>query len=119
LVIWAVAIPISGRLARAIEFHEQALVIARKISCRYGEVSDLVNLGDVLADQHQWEKAVAAYHQAIQIADDIRNPQAQNEARYGLALACLCTGKLPQARTTAEQAQQYNFVPNTPNALPP
>ena len=61
--------------------------------------------------------AVLNYKQAIQIADEIRNAQAQSEARYGLALACLCTGELPQARTAAEQAREYNYARNLPNVL--
>ena len=106
-----------GDTASAIEFHEKALLIDQDISYRYGESLDFVSIGDALADQLQWKKAVAAYHQAISIADDISNAQAQNESRYGLALACLCTGNLSEARTVAEQAKEYNFPPNLPNVL--
>ncbi len=106
-----------GEPARAIEYLEQALVIFREIGYRLGEAVFLVYSGDALADQHQWEKAIAAYHQAIQIADEIRNAQAQNEGQYGLALACLCTGELPQARTATEQGREYNYAPNLPDVL--
>jgi len=106
-----------GEPARAIEYHEQALVIAREIGYRQGEAIQLENLGHVFTDQSEWDKALESYRQAIQIADEIGFPQVQNWGRWGMSLARLYSGDLPQARTVIEQAQKYSCPPNMPNVM--
>ena len=106
-----------GEPARAIEYHEQALVIAQKIGHRQGEAIHLENLGHVFTDQSEWDKALESYRQAIQIADEIGFPQVQNWGRWGMSLARLYSGDLPQARTVIEQAQKYSCPPNMPNVM--
>ncbi len=106
-----------GETARSIEFYEKALLIAREIGYRQGEAIQFENLGHVFTDQSEWDKAFKSYHQAIQIADEIGFPQVQNWARWGMSLALLYSGDIPQARTVIEQAQEYNYPKNMSNVL--
>ncbi|MCP4624410.1 MAG: tetratricopeptide repeat protein, partial [bacterium] len=72
---------------------------------------------DLLLDRSRLNKAISLYNQAIIIADEIRNPENQNQARCGLALALLYSGDLPGARGVIEEARQYNYPPNNHRAL--
>jgi hypothetical protein len=54
-------------------------------------------------------EAARAFKQAIEIADDIANPQFQQLARLLLAETNLYQDQLTAAREMAEAAQQYNF----------
>jgi tetratricopeptide (TPR) repeat protein len=81
------------------------------------ESANLVNKGAVLVDQGEWEKAVALYNQAMQVADEIGNAQFQSAAHRGLAVAHLYSGDLPAARTAAETARQYGFPLDNHNVL--
>jgi len=106
-----------GQTSRAIEFYEQALLIDRQIGYRRGEAIQLENLGHVFTDKSEWDKAFKSYHQAIQIADEIGFPQVKNWARWGMSLALLYSGDIPQAKTVIEQAQKYIYLINMPNVL--
>ena len=77
----------------------------------------LVNKGDALVDQGEWDRAVECYNQAIQVADEIGNPQFQKGARTVFALASLYAGDLLAARAAAETARQYNVPQNNHNVL--
>ena len=60
-----------GQTARAIEYYEQALAIAREIGDRRGEGTDLGNLGNCYADLGQTARAIEYYEQALAIAREI------------------------------------------------
>jgi tetratricopeptide (TPR) repeat protein len=106
-----------GQIARAMEYYEQSLGIAREIGDRFVESGNLANKGATLVDQGEWDKAIEFCNQAIQIADEIGNARFQNAARRGLALAHLYSGDLPAARAVAEIARQYDVPQKNHNVL--
>ncbi len=63
--------PNLGETRKAIEFHEQALVIDREIGDRRGEGADLGNLGIAYADLGETRQAIEFYEQALVIAREI------------------------------------------------
>ena len=64
-----------GETQKAIEYYEQALVIAREIGDRRGEGARLGNLGIAYARLGETRKAIDLFEQAIQIGQEIQNPQ--------------------------------------------
>jgi len=60
-----------GEVARAIEYHEQALTIAREIGDRRGEGADLGNLGNAYSALGEVARAIEYYEQALTIAREI------------------------------------------------
>ena len=60
-------------------------------------------------DNGEWTSAALAFGKAIEIADDIANPQDQQVARRGLAEAHLYQGDLTTAGAMAASALPYNF----------
>lgn len=60
-----------GDYQKAIEYYEQALVIAREIGDRRGEGSELGNIGLAYRDLGQVEKAIEYHEQALVIAREI------------------------------------------------
>jgi len=60
LATWAFASP-TWRDRPAIDYYEQALVIAREIGARRTEAINLANLGDVLLDRDKFDEAVVHY----------------------------------------------------------
>ncbi|MDM8537218.1 tetratricopeptide repeat protein [Desulfobacterales bacterium HSG17] len=101
-----------GQTVKAIEYFEQAIKINREIGYRYGEVVYLDSLGKAYIDQNEFEKAINSLNDALQIADEIGFAQAQNESRYSLALEHFLSEALPDARTTAENAQKFDYPQN-------
>ncbi len=63
-------------MEKAIEYHEQALVIAREIGDRRGEGNDLGNLGNAYRDLGQVEKAKDYLRRCIAIFEEIKDPRA-------------------------------------------
>ena len=106
-----------AQTTRAIEYYEKALVIYRGIGYRYGEALDLCYLGSIWLDLNNFSKAIEYQHQAIQIADEIENVQAQNEARDELAQAYLFSDNLDLAREIIEEALKYNYPINNFNVF--
>ena len=62
---WAIAYAHLGETRKAIEFYEQALMIAREIGDRRGEGNALGNLGIAYADLGETRKAIEFYEQAL------------------------------------------------------
>ncbi len=60
-----------GEPRKAIEYHEQALKIAREIGDRRGEGAGLGNLGSAYSDLGEPRKAIEYYEQALKIAREI------------------------------------------------
>jgi tetratricopeptide (TPR) repeat protein len=81
------------------------------------ESLNLSHMGNISLQQYQMNKAVKNFNQAVGIANEIGNVQAQNDARYGLALAYLYSGNLLDAHTVIEEACKYNFPLEKPNVL--
>ena len=78
-----------GDYPRAIDYHEQSLVIARKIGNRSGEVYSLLYLADTYTHTDQLARACEKYQVAVSVAQETENNQNLHEAHYGLALARL------------------------------
>jgi len=104
-----------GQTAKAIEYYEQALKIDRKIGMRQGEAINLINLAAAFIDQDEFDEAIHSLNDAIQLADEMCFVQTQNEARCCLGLAYLYIEDLPNARTTAETAQKFDYPKNNNN----
>ncbi len=68
---WESAYAELGDTHKAIEFYEQALIIAREISDRNSEGNVLGNLGNRYADLGDARKAIEFYEQALVIAREI------------------------------------------------
>ena len=97
-----------GEVTHAFEYCNQALIETRKAEYRYTESLTLNYLGDIFADQCQWEKAIESYEQAIQIADETSNAEVAIGARSGLALACISPGDLGRASQAIVEAQRHH-----------
>ena len=63
-----------GKIERAIEYYEYALVIAREIGDRRGEGADLGNLGNAYRNLGQVERAIEYYKDALTIGREIKDP---------------------------------------------
>jgi len=104
-----------GESLKAIEYYKQAIKIDRKISSLQSLIKDINGLGNVFIDQNDFEQAIHSLNDAIPIADEIGLVKTQNEARHSLGLAYLCTEDLPNARTTVETAQKFDYPKNNHN----
>ena len=93
-----------GDARKAIEHHEQALVISREIGDRRGEGNRLGNLGLAYADLGEPRKAIEHYESALKIAREIGD--RKNEGAYlgNLGLAYADLGDLRKAIEHHEQA---------------
>jgi len=83
---------------KAIEFHEQALLIDREIGNRKGEGTDLNNLGvcygDFLGDAR---KAIEFYEQAFVIDSEIKNKYGEGIELSNLGLQYSNLGEYDEA----------------------
>ncbi len=104
-----------GEYRKAIEYYEQSITIRREIGDQSGEATDLTNTAEALIGIEEYQKAKEPYILAIQIADNISSVNLQNYARWGLAQAYLFQNDLVNARTTIEDAFQYDMPKNNHN----
>jgi len=65
-------------MAKAIEYDEQALAIAREVGDRRGEGNRLGNLGNAYADLGQVAEAIGYYEQALAIAREIGDRRGED-----------------------------------------
>jgi tetratricopeptide (TPR) repeat protein len=89
-----------GQVELAIEYHQQALAIAKEIGDRRNEGTWFGNLGLAYADQGQVERAIEYYEQALAISKEIGDRRNEgywlnnlgvafkDMEKYDLALAC-------------------------------
>ena len=66
-----------GDLPRAIEYHEQALTIAREIGDQRGEGAELTNMGLLADRQGDPARARQLWEQALDIYEAIEDPNAE------------------------------------------
>ena len=66
-----------GQYAKAVEYYEKSLQIARKIGNVKGEGNTLNNLGIVYKDWGQYAKAVEYYEKSLQIKQEDRGRQGR------------------------------------------
>ena len=102
--IWALAYAALGQVAQAIEYYEQALVIAREIGDRRGEGADLGNLGSAYPNLGQVEQAIEYYEQALVIAREIGDRRGEGADLGNLGTAYAALGQVGQAIEYYEQA---------------
>ncbi len=62
-----------SQYTKAIEYHEQALAIAREVGNRSSEGIALNNVGLAMANLSQYTKAIEYYEQALVIAREVGN----------------------------------------------
>ena len=93
-----------GQVDKAIEYHEQALVIAREIGDRRGEGSRLGNLGSAYYHLGQVEKAIEYYEQALVIAREIGDRRGEGADLGNLGSAYYQLGQVDKDIEYHEQA---------------
>jgi tetratricopeptide (TPR) repeat protein len=93
-----------GDYQKAIEYHEQALVISREIEDRRGEGICLGNLGSAYSDMGQVEKAIEYYEQALVIAREIGDRRGEGNRLGNLGSAYSNLGQVEKAIEYYEQA---------------
>ena len=92
-----------GEPRKAIEFHEQALVIDRKIGDRRGEGQDLGNLGSAYADLGEPRKAIECFEQRLVIAREVGDRRGEGTALGNLGSASFDLDKPRKAIEFYEQ----------------
>ncbi len=86
-----------GEVEKAIEYHEQALMIAREIGDRHGEGADLGNLGLGYASLGEMEKAIEYYEQGLLINREIGDRRGEGGALGNLGAAYHRLGEMEKA----------------------
>jgi tetratricopeptide (TPR) repeat protein len=103
------------KTGKEIEYFQQALGIAREISDRRSEAMSLGNMGRSLLRINEYQASIETIMPSIHIADDISYLTAQNEDRWGLAQVYLFQNDWRHARSTIEEALQYDVPQNNHN----
>jgi tetratricopeptide (TPR) repeat protein len=93
-----------GYVTKAIEYHEQALRIAREIEDRRGEGTSLGNLGTAYLDLGETSKAIEYYEQALKISKEIGDRSGEENSLGNLGTAYLDLGETSKAIEYYEQA---------------
>jgi len=93
-----------GQVEKAIEYHEQALVISKEIGDRRGEGNHLGNLGLANSDLGQVEKAIEYYEQTLVISKEISYRRGEGNSLGNLGIAYSHLGQVEKAIEYYEQA---------------
>ena len=93
-----------GEVARAIEYHEQALTISREIGDRRGEGADLGSLGLAYSALGEVARAIEYYEQALTIAREIGDRRGEGAWLGNLGLAYSALGEVARAIEYHQQA---------------
>ena len=93
-----------AEVAQAIEYFEQALVIAREIGDRRAEGAVLGSLGLANARLGEYEKAVGFYEKQLVISRETSDRHFEGNAFGNLGTAYLRLGNIPKAIEHFEQA---------------
>jgi len=93
-----------GSYKKAIEFHEQALVISKEIGDRRGEGNHLGNLGLAYSHLGQVEKAIEYYQKALVISKEIGDRRGEGADLGNLGNAYSHLGQVEKAIEYYEQA---------------
>ena len=94
-----------GQAEKAIEYYEDALVIAREIEDRRGEKADLGNLGAAYSDLGQVEKAIEYYEDALVIAREIGDRRGEGNRLGNLGNVYSDLGQVKKAIEYYEDAR--------------
>ncbi len=93
-----------GETRRAIDFHQQALVISREIGDRHGEGQDLCNLGNAHANLGETRRAIDFHQQALVIAREIGDRRGEGRVLGNLGNDHADLGETRRAIDFYEQA---------------
>ncbi|MBN1513069.1 MAG: tetratricopeptide repeat protein [Phycisphaerae bacterium] len=93
-----------GEVRRAIEFHEQQLVIVREIGDRRGEGADLGNLGLAHAALGGVRRAIEFHEQALVIDREIGDRRGEGADLGNLGIAYMAVGEVRRAIECHEKA---------------
>ncbi|MDW8293667.1 MAG: tetratricopeptide repeat protein, partial [Anaerolineae bacterium] len=93
-----------GQAARAIEYYQQALAIAREIGDRRSEGAWLGNLGNAYGDLGQVARAIEYYQQAFAIAREIGDRHSESAWLGSLGNSYRDSGQVARAIEYYEQA---------------
>ena len=105
-----------GQVEKAIDYHQQALVIHQEIGYRQGQANQLGNLGLAYSDLGQVEKAIDYHQQALVIDQEIGYRQGQANALGNLGLAYRALGQVEKAIDYLQQALAIFEEIKSPNA---
>jgi tetratricopeptide (TPR) repeat protein len=94
----------TGETRKAIDYHEQALAIAREIGDRRGEGADLGNLGNAYAALGETRKAIDYYEQALTIYREIGDRRGEGNALWNMSLVLDELDERSEAIRRAESA---------------
>jgi tetratricopeptide (TPR) repeat protein len=92
-----------GEYPRAIDYHEQALVISREIGDRRGEGNALGNLGLAYRNLGEYPRAIDYHEQALVISREIGDRRGEGNALGNLGIAYYSLGDYPHAIEYHEQ----------------
>ena len=95
-----------GQHPKAIEYHQQALDIAREIGDRRLEGNTLGNLGNGYRALGQFDKAIAHHQQALDIAREIGNWLGEGHQLANLGISFARLEDYPKAQECWQQALQ-------------
>jgi tetratricopeptide (TPR) repeat protein len=93
-----------GEIWRAIEFHEQALLIDREIGDRRREGQGLGNLGEAYGKLGETHRTIEFFEKSLLIAREIGDRREEGRALTGLGLANATLGETWRAIQFYEQA---------------
>jgi len=93
-----------GEPHKAIEFHEQSLIIKREIGDRCGECNALNNLGLVYDDLGELHKAIECYEQCLVINREVTNRRGEALSLGNLGNAYIDLGETHKAIEYYEQS---------------
>ncbi|WP_211167623.1 tetratricopeptide repeat protein [Pseudanabaena yagii] len=82
---------------QAIEFHQQALALSRKISDRNGEAASLNSLGLAYNSLGQYQQAIQFFHQSLDISREIGDHNDEAASLNNLGLTYNSLGQYQQA----------------------
>jgi tetratricopeptide (TPR) repeat protein len=105
-----------GETRQAIDYHQQALAIAREIGDRRGEGTDLGNLGKAYADVGETRQAIDYYQQALAISRDIGDRGSEGTWLANLGIAYEKLSEPARAREYWTQALSIFEAIEDPNA---
>ena len=110
-----------GRLPQAIEFLEEAQARSREFNLRRNEGVDHNNIGAVFKTAGQWQKAIARFDLAYDIAKEVGNRQDEAIALSNRALLEKLTGFADAARRDYQRAldlyMEVKFMEGVAGAL--
>jgi len=93
-----------GQVEKAIEYHEHALVISKKIGDRRGEGNAIGDLGNAYSDLGQVEKAIEYLEPALVIAKETGNRRGEGDRLGNLGNASSDLGQVEKAIEYYEKA---------------